>query len=117
MNKKYLSLTNDYRNDEYPRGPHGRVREELDDEGGQAAEHGAPHPGGVTPRHLVGLVGGEAAEEAGHILDQRDDGQECGVHTDAVLKLVIVRESHSAIFMVIRCDEIKIFIFVYKQWV
>ena len=83
-------LADDDCDDEYSRGSHGGVRQQLDDEGGKAAQHCAPHPGHVATRHLVGLVGGEAAEEAGHILDQGDDGQERGAHSDAVLKYLLL---------------------------
>ena len=88
------------------------VRQQLDDDSGETAKHRAPHPGDVSARHLVGLVGGEAAEEAGDILDQGDDGQECGAHSDTVLKYY-----DENIFIEVKLGEIKIFIFVSKQWV
>ena len=79
-------LADDDCDDEYSRLSHGWVRQKLDDDSSETAKHRAPHPGHVSARHLVGLVGGEAAEEAGDELDQGDDGQERRAHTDTVLK-------------------------------
>ena len=60
-----VSLTDDDGHEEDAALPHGGVPQQLDGEGGQAAQHRAQHPAQVPPRPLVGEVGQEGAEEAG----------------------------------------------------
>lgn len=68
---------------------HGWVIDEVDDESSKTAQEGSHDPCKMSTSSIVGVVGEEGAEEAGDVLDQRDDGQVGGVDMDTVLLTVI----------------------------
>ena len=78
-------FTYDYCHKEYSILTHSFIIHKIDDSSSDTAQESSSQPGEVSASSVVGVVGEEGAEEAGDVLDQRDDSQVGGVHMDTVL--------------------------------